>query len=177
MQDGAFQEGQITHPVGKCIFVFAGGTSYNMSSFGKFNNADAENDFILKKGPDFISRLNGFINILGPNKRQLFNTAYKDEDDKWKDDPTDLTYPDKKGYFYYRIASLKKDDFPFKMDWGLLNAFIKVDRYKHGSRSMANLLNDIRQNNPRNLLLRSWLPSKSTLDLYFKDPDQFYSSV
>jgi len=27
MQDGKFQEGQITHPIGRCIFVFAGATS------------------------------------------------------------------------------------------------------------------------------------------------------
>jgi hypothetical protein len=42
---------------------------------------------------------------------------------------------------------------------------------------LANLLNDIRQSNPRNLLLRSWLPSKSTLELYFKDPENFYNCM
>jgi len=30
MQDGAFREGQITHPIGRSIFVFAGGTSHTM---------------------------------------------------------------------------------------------------------------------------------------------------
>ncbi len=30
MQDGKFQEGQITHPIGKCIFVFAGATSITL---------------------------------------------------------------------------------------------------------------------------------------------------
>jgi len=174
MQDGAFQEGQITHPVGKCIFVFAGGTSYNMHSFGKFNTEEAGKDFILKKGPDFISRLNGYINILGPNRRQQFNPDYLKEDEKWKDDPTDLTYSIRRAIFIIGLLRLKNSDFPFKMDWGLLNALIKVDRYKHGSRSLANLLNDIRQNNPQNLLLRSWLPSKPTLELYFKDADSFY---
>ena len=34
MQDGSFQEGQITHPIGKCVFVFAGGTSYDFDNFG-----------------------------------------------------------------------------------------------------------------------------------------------
>ncbi len=33
-QDGKFQEGQITHPIGKCIFIFAGGTSYSFKTFG-----------------------------------------------------------------------------------------------------------------------------------------------
>jgi hypothetical protein len=177
MQDGAFQEGQITHPVGKCIFVFAGGTSYNMNSFGKFKKDEDEKDFILKKGPDFISRLNGYINILGPNRRQKFNPDYKLEDEKWIDDPTDLCFPVRRAIFIITLLHLKKEDFPFKMDWGLLNALIKVERYKHGSRSLANLLTDIRQNNTRNQLLRSWLPEKPTLELYFKDPDNFYSCM
>jgi hypothetical protein len=34
MQDGSFQEGQITHPIGRAIFVFAGGTSHHLESFG-----------------------------------------------------------------------------------------------------------------------------------------------
>lgn len=177
MQDGVFQEGQLTHPVGKCIFVFAGATSYSLDSFGKFKSQDAQKEFILKKGPDFMSRLNGYINILGPNKRQIFNPTYTTEEDKWVDDPTDLTYPIRRAIFIIGSLRLKKTDYPFKMDWGLLNALITVDRYKHGSRSLSNLLNDIKQNNPRNLLLRSWLPSKPTLELYFKDPDSFYAGM
>ena len=31
MQDGRFQHGQLNHSIGKCVFVFAGGTSL---SFG-----------------------------------------------------------------------------------------------------------------------------------------------
>ena len=34
MQDGRFQEGQITHPIGRCVFVFAGATSYTCENFG-----------------------------------------------------------------------------------------------------------------------------------------------
>lgn len=177
MQDGVFQEGQLTHPVGKCIFVFAGATSYNMNAFGKFNTENEEKEFILKKGPDFISRLNGYINILGPNKRQNFNPGYSKVDEKWIDDPSDFTYPIRRAIFIINLLKLKKDDFPLRMDWGLLNALIKVDRYKHGSRTMANLLNDIRQNNPRNLILRSWLPSKATMELHFKNPKDFYENM
>ena len=177
MQDGVFQDGQLIHPVGKCIFVFAGATSYNMEAFGKFNTEEAKKDFILKKGPDFISRLNGYINILGPNKRQIFNPNYTTEEDKWVADPTDLTYPVRRAIFIIGLLRLNKDDFPFKMDNGLLNGLIKVDRYKHGSRSLSNLLTDIKQNNPRNLLLRSWLPSKPTLELYFKNIDDFYKCI
>ena len=34
MQDGKFQDGQLTHTLGKCIFVFAGGTSPTFETFG-----------------------------------------------------------------------------------------------------------------------------------------------
>jgi hypothetical protein len=30
MQDGRFQDGQLVHPIGRSIFVFAGGTSTTM---------------------------------------------------------------------------------------------------------------------------------------------------
>ena len=63
MQDGKFQEGQINHPIGRAIFVFAGGTSSSMAEFDK----GTEENFKSAKGPDFVSRLKGYINVLGPN--------------------------------------------------------------------------------------------------------------
>ena len=64
MQDGRFQEGQLNHPIGRSIFVFAGGTASSMAEFGRGFSAD---EFRAVKGPDFVSRLKGFVNILGPN--------------------------------------------------------------------------------------------------------------
>ncbi len=62
MEDGEFQEGQLTHNIGKSIFVFAGGTCSSMEQFEvKAQKAVAE------KGPDFLSRIKGFINVMGPN--------------------------------------------------------------------------------------------------------------
>ena len=34
MQDGAFRQGQIVHPIGRAVFVFAGGTAAAISEFG-----------------------------------------------------------------------------------------------------------------------------------------------
>ena len=34
MQDGAFMKGQVSHPLGMAIFVFAGGTSEKLEAFG-----------------------------------------------------------------------------------------------------------------------------------------------
>lgn len=56
MQDGVFQERQITHPLGRAIFVFAGGISFSMDQFDR-GREDAV--FRDAKGPDFVSRLKG----------------------------------------------------------------------------------------------------------------------
>ena len=37
MEDGEFQEGQVTHKIGKSIFMFAGATSYTYEKFGPLN--------------------------------------------------------------------------------------------------------------------------------------------
>ncbi len=62
MQDGEFQEGQLTHNIGKSIFVFAGGTCSSMQEFEIKTQKS-----VSEKGPDFLSRIKGFINVMGPN--------------------------------------------------------------------------------------------------------------
>ena len=52
------------HPIGRCIFVFAGGTSHKLKDF---NNDLANEKNRKNKLPDFISRLKGFLNVIGPN--------------------------------------------------------------------------------------------------------------
>jgi hypothetical protein len=77
MQDGSFLEGQVTHPIGRAIFVFAGGTCDRMEEFGaKLEDDPYKNEKLFKvvKGPDFKSRLKGFINILGPNPHKKGHT-------------------------------------------------------------------------------------------------------
>ena len=74
MQDGLFREGDSIHPIGKAIFVFAGGTSSTFKGFCGEDLEDAKEqkqfslEFKSAKGPDFISRLRGYVNILGPNQ-------------------------------------------------------------------------------------------------------------
>ncbi len=63
MQDGEFTEGQLHHPIGRAIFVFAGGTCSTIEEF----ESSSREMFKDAKGPDFLSRLRGYINILGAN--------------------------------------------------------------------------------------------------------------
>jgi len=67
MQDGEFYDANGAHPVGKCIVVFAGATS---NTFQAFQSPKDPDEFIEQKGPDFVSRIKGSIDIAGPNPRR-----------------------------------------------------------------------------------------------------------
>lgn len=155
MQDGKFQEGQITHPIGRAIFVFAGGTSHSMAEFDEGTNAD----FKAAKGPDFVSRLKGYINVLGPN-------------------PIKGTGSDP--FFIIRRAILlrsclkrgtpqlfeKRGGKEFlNIDRGVLRALLKIEEYRHGARSIESLL-AMSQLTGKNAFERSCLPAESQLDLH-----------
>ncbi|HWW77800.1 MAG TPA: AAA family ATPase [Pyrinomonadaceae bacterium] len=72
LQDAKFQAGSLVYPFGKSIFIFAGGTHFNFEEFDKSEAADdAGKKFRSLKGPDFVSRLRGYINIKGPNPQKL----------------------------------------------------------------------------------------------------------
>lgn len=157
MQDGSFQEGQITHPIGSCIFVFAGGTSHDLAGFGA---ALAPQDFKAVKGPDFISRLKGFLNVLGPN-RQITNKS---------SDP----------YFIIRRGILLRSIFERNAKWlihdersmrrlaidpGVLRAFLRIDQYRHGARSIESII-AMSALAGRSSFERSCLPSEAQLDLH-----------
>jgi hypothetical protein len=156
MQDGAFLEGQVTHPIGRAIFIFAGGTCARMEEFGKRLEADpTENEKLFRavKGPDFKSRLKGFINILGPNPQR---GVY---------DP----------YFIIRRAillqSLLRRLTPqfftptLQMDDALLDAFLEIPSYLHGVRSIESII-AMSQLAGKTRFERSCLPPVSQLNLH-----------
>ena len=64
MQDGKFRQGGAFTPLGPAIFVFAGGTCATLREFVAAGD-DAEGR--AAKKPDFLSRLRGYLNVLGPN--------------------------------------------------------------------------------------------------------------
>ena len=70
MQDAEFHAGGAHYPFGKAIFVFAGGTSASLAEFGKKPGSPGHGNFRDQKGPDFISRLRGHIDVKGPNQEE-----------------------------------------------------------------------------------------------------------
>jgi hypothetical protein len=187
MQDGAFQEGQISHPIGKCIFIFAGATSSTFEHFGprdatKMSDGERKaighrldeierqwRDFVLKKGPDFRSRLAGYLNVLGPNPRQICT----DEGGRRREeaDASDLCFPIRRAFFIRSKFKLKDSD-PLRIDPGILRALLEIPHYKAGARSLEFLCGHLRQNAP-GIPRRSHLPGPELLDMHV-DADRFW---
>ncbi len=165
MQDGAFQQGQILHPIGKAIFVFAGGTSTKLADFA----SNRTTEFRLAKGPDFASRLKGHVDIVGPDPRGGDPSA----------DP------------YYRIrraillrsmlrdrTSLFERDgkiLRLTIDPGVLRAFLEVRSYRHGARSLETIT-AMSTLHDKSRYERSALPAADQLDAHV-DAREFLAIV
>ena len=169
MQDGKFLEGQISHPIGKSVFVFTGGTSYNMDDFA---NPEDETAFKRLKGPDFVGRLSGYLNVLGPNRRGKYDT----KKDNWlnDDNPVDICFPLRRALSLRVILGLN-DNEEMDIDKGLLTALLEIDRYKHGTRSLEKIVILTKGSGSKGLM-RSNLPSSEQLSLHV-DCDNFMSLV
>lgn len=171
MQDGKFREGQLTHPIGSAIFVFAGGTCERMTCFGENMTPEV---YRTSKVPDFVSRLKGYVNILGPNRQ-----TYPAEDPKTGDP-----------YHIIRRAILlrsllqinapfifeKRDGIKYAdIDKGVLRAFLEVSTFKHGIRSMESII-AMSQLAGKRSYARSSLPAETQLNLH-ADGQEFLSLV
>jgi hypothetical protein len=166
MQDGEFQEGQITHPIGRSIFVFAGGTSHSMETFGASLD---EKEKRAVKLPDFVSRLKGFLNILGPNPQDMINVTGQ------VGDP----------YYIIRRAILLRSILErlaprllhnegkkkiLAIDQGVLRAFLLTREYKHGARSIEAIV-AMSQLAGKTTYERSCLPSEAQVSLHVDGRD------
>lgn len=131
MQDGKFKGDDGTFQVGRAIFVFAGGTSYTFEDFCK----DPEKDPKFKdaKGPDFISRLRGYLNIgdINPEEKAteisdilMFRRAIV----------LRSILEEKAGTIF------DLDTKEIRIDDKVTKAFLKIMKYKHGVRSMEAII-------------------------------------
>jgi RyR domain/ATPase family associated with various cellular activities (AAA) len=159
MQDGKFKDGDWTHPIGKAIFVFAGGTSRTYAHFARAGRwlTDA-------KAPDFASRLRGYVDILGPNP------VRNEEEDE---DPFAIV----RRAVLFRSQLRRKVRHIFdgkdcaRVDRGVLRAFLKVPEYKHGARSMEAII-DMSMLSRRKSYEQAALPPTEQLKLHV-DADLF----
>ena len=163
MQDGRFRDESGEHPLGKCILVFAGGTAPDFETFSApLTSKDKEVRQAFKniKGPDFISRLKGTINVLGPNPQN--------EDDK--------NYVLRRALLLRSLCerNLAMQGNIAPISPAIIRAMLLISEFRHGARAMEAIL-DASRNTPQ-----SWepsmLPFASQLGLYV-DADEFLELV
>jgi hypothetical protein len=132
MQDSEFRSGSLAHPFGKAIFVFAGGTSSDFKSFESSACATK-----AAKGPDFVSRLRGYVNIKGPNPQQQ-QTDIGEE----RAAEQDLAHLIRRAIL---LRSIIERYHPRLVDpaarrssisTSVIRGFLRVDEYYHGARSL-----------------------------------------
>lgn len=171
MQDGKFQDGQITHTLGKCVFVFAGGTSWTFETFGPpapapgaTDESAGWRDFRLAKGPDFKSRIDGYLNVVGPNRRAVPASPTADEAQKiWVgghalvSDPEDVCFPIRRALMIRSELRCQPHE-KLDIDAGLVHALLRVESYTHGARSLGKILQPFIATRPGALRRSSLLP-------------------
>ncbi len=168
MQDGEFREGGTNHPTGRAIYVFAGGTKKTFQEFSEIPAEDPKHPGRPQavrdaKLPDFVSRLKGYINVMGPNQRLRADDG---------PDPTDRFHVVRRAVILRsqleRAAGHLIVNGELKIDEGLVNAFLMTRVFKHGARSMENIIamSDLAG---RSSFERSRLPSPAQLYIHVEE--------
>lgn len=158
MQDGAFLDEGAVRPIGPAIMVFAGGTHRTMSSFKQ-----RASEIPGAKATDFLSRLRGYVDILGPNPSS----------------DTDRTYLLRRAFLLRPLLERRAPQILsgglLSIDPGVLNAFLEVPSYVHGARSMEALV-EMSSLSGRLRYERSALPAQHQLGLHV-DAEEFLDLV
>ncbi len=149
MQDGVFQDGHRSHAVGKVVLVFAGGTSPSFRLFSEGRSVDTDKTFKARKGPDFVSRLDATLDVMGPNPRE--------------DNEDDRTFPLRRAQLLRHFLA-PSSTATLDIDADLLTALLLAPRYRHGSRSLEKLAKALR-GRPGEPIRCSALPPPEILDL------------
>jgi hypothetical protein len=151
MQDGEFTYEGLPRPLGGGIYVFAGATRH---SFEEFRAGDSHADRAAKK-PDFVSRLRAFINIKGINGNP--NSV------------EDRLYVIRRAFIFRQYLESNtphlKINGQFEVEPGVLDAFLLVSRYRHGTRSLENLFKMSSLANKRKYELSS-LPPDHIIEMH-----------
>lgn len=155
MEDGKFQDGQLTHPIGRAVFVFGGGVCHTMSAFHERIDNDDEKRLLAVKAPDFLSRLDGYVDIVGP-------------DPAGGDAAEDPYYLIRRAVLVrallrQRAKSICRGGRP-DIDSGVLHALLRTPRYRHGVRSLGSIISTSASGRTR--FAPSDLPAEAQLHMH-----------
>jgi len=139
MQDGVFRGKSTDYRIGRAFFVFAGGSSGSFTEFTQLLEGETETNARHAKLPDFVSRLQGYLDI------QSINPPEK----QGMDSPQKMRQRQIKRALLLRslllthatpIIQKQGDEEVPKIDEHLIDAFLHAERYEHGLRSMESIV-------------------------------------
>lgn len=145
MQDGEFTDHGTPHPIGKAIFVFAGGTCASYAEFARPGAIQDPEDpaavqYKKVKGPDFLSRLRATLDIPGLDLETDFDPFGPAE--ALPSQPAILLR--RANIFAFQV----KEKFPhlrdasgaLKISKPVLRALLNIPKFVHGNRSFEAIL-------------------------------------
>jgi len=168
MQDGVFKDGESNHPIGKAIFIFAGGTKDSFENFCiPLDYPEIDPNYTAEilvhknaKFKDFVSRLKGFINIKGIDCQDV---------------NSDILFPFRRAIvlreMLLKVSDILDSNKCVSIDSSLLGALLKIPKFKHGSRSLESIISMSDLKNARTYQ-KANLPSTKLLNMQL-DSDEF----
>ncbi|MFO1046062.1 MAG: ATP-binding protein [Planctomycetaceae bacterium] len=169
MQDGEYRSGENTYHIGRAIFIFSGGISRCYSDF-ETNMTTTDNDtktrFEKAKGPDFVSRLRGHLDI------PSINTGNNDET------PNETT----KIRRALILRSILERTLPqiidpinkeACIDSRIIKAMLGVPRFRHEVRSMQAIIEMSHVPKTGRVFSVAELPSEGQLSMHVEAPGKF----
>ena len=188
MQDGKFKDGDTMYRIGRAIFVFSGGTVDKFENF--VDRCTKEADSRTVKGPDFISRLRGHLDIKGIDVMAtesyctVADTVRGQHDVILANDPPafDNTSLIRRAILLRSILREKaqsiidqKTEVAAIQDAVVL-ALLKTPDYAHGVRSMQAVI-EMSSVAPGGTILKSSIPTKKQLAMHVKDVARFIGQL
>jgi hypothetical protein len=132
-----------------------------LSAKDKQRWSDEVKSFRERKGPDFKSRLAAYLNVAGPNPRRILDWRTG----KSEVDTTDTGYPLRRALMLRSQFGLK-DAKPLDIDPRLLTAFLEIEEYRHGARSIEKIVEQIKAHGNGSRCMPSQVPPDELLDLH-----------
>jgi hypothetical protein len=172
MQDGKFKAGESMYRIGRAIFVFAGGVS---KTFSEFYDDQKEHDYFrAAKGPDFVSRLRGHLDIAGINCGDDTGLAVGI---RGKSEVSPVLMFRRAVLLRSLLEEHLKEIFDpntkeARIDTGVIRAFLLVKNYEHGVRSMQAIVEMTRVSR-RGRFQKSSLPAPEQLNMHVNAAEFF----
>lgn len=164
MQDGQFKDADSIYHTGRAVLIFAGGINH---CFNEFRERVRNINFCEAKGPDFIGRLRGVIDVAG---LQFSDEEGVMEETTWPAMARRIQSAILLRSTLQKVWKLRPDEKIEEYDKTLVDSFLSA-HYRHGVRSMEAIL---QMGNFRHKKLMPWgLPTDAQLDLHVSNPMNF----